>query len=106
MPIALSSRTEGTPIVLFEAMAANVPLVATAVGGVPDVLTPDTAILIAPNHARNLAGALKRVLKNAEEANSRANQARAQLDQKYAIDSWLDRYQSVYTKTMHSRAPN
>jgi glycosyltransferase involved in cell wall biosynthesis len=101
---ALSSRTEGTPIVLFEAMAANVPLVATTVGGVPDVLTPSTAILIAPNHAQNLADALKRVLKNAEEANSRAKQARVQLDQKYAIEPWLDRYQSVYTKIIDSGA--
>ena len=36
---ALSSRTEGTPMVLFEAMAARVPIVATAVGGVPDIVS-------------------------------------------------------------------
>ena len=35
----LSSRTEGTPIALFEAMSARVPAVVTAVGGVPDVVT-------------------------------------------------------------------
>jgi glycosyltransferase involved in cell wall biosynthesis len=103
---ALSSRAEGTPIVLFEAITANVPLVGTAVGGVPDVLTPNTALLILPDDARNLATAISRVTKNAQEARSRASQARALLDQKYAIEPWLDRYQSVYTKTVHSGASN
>lgn len=46
--VAISSRTEGTPILAFEVMAAGVPLVATAVGGVPDVATVDEAILVPP----------------------------------------------------------
>src|SRR6266566_3734755 len=44
----LSSRTEATPIVLFEAMAAGVPIVAAHVGGVPDVVSSAEAALVPP----------------------------------------------------------
>ena len=42
----LSSRSEGTPIALFEAMDAEIPVVATAVGGVPAVVSPAEAYLV------------------------------------------------------------
>jgi glycosyltransferase involved in cell wall biosynthesis len=83
---ALSSRTEGTPIVLFEAMAAAVPVVATAVGGVPDVVTLTESILTPPDDARSLANALKHALRNLEDANHRARKALQWLQEEYAIE--------------------
>ncbi len=56
----LPSLSEGTPKVLFEAMAKGVPVIATAVGGIPNLVDESgCAILVPPGDARSLAGALK-----------------------------------------------
>ena len=60
----LSSRTEGTPIALFEAMAAGIPVVASAVGGVPDVVSSREALLVNPEDPAALAAAITETLEN------------------------------------------
>lgn len=93
---ALSSKSEGTPMVLFEAMAAGVPVVATAVGGVPDVVGREGGILVPPGDPVSLAGALRSTLTDPGEARRRAVAARARLAGTYGPDSWLDRHERVY----------
>lgn len=94
--VVLSSRTEGTPIVLLEAMAAGVPLVVTAVGGIPDVVTEREAILVPPGSPERLARGLHAIRSEPEAARARAVAARQRLHAAYAVDPWLDRYESVY----------
>src|ERR1035438_662561 len=49
--LAISSVTEGSPNVLLEAMAAGVPVVATSVGGIPELVADrDTALLVEPRN--------------------------------------------------------
>lgn len=94
--IVLSSRTEGTPVVLLEAMAAGVPVVATAVGGIPDVVSERDAILVPPDQPASLARALQTIRTDSEGASSRAIAARGRLESAYALEPWLDHYESVY----------
>ena len=56
--LALSSDNEGTPVTVIEALTAGVPVVATRVGGVEDILTPELGTLVAPGDADALAVAM------------------------------------------------
>jgi glycosyltransferase involved in cell wall biosynthesis len=57
--VVIASRNEGTPVSLIEAMAAGVPVVSTAVGGVPDLLRGgELGTLVPPGDARALADAI------------------------------------------------
>ena len=92
----LCSRTEGTPMVLFEAMAAGVPIVATRVGGVPDVLTDAEAMLVPPNDHHSLAAAIRDAHEQSGFAARLAARARDRLLNDFSVTPWLERYESIY----------
>jgi len=83
--LVLSSRTEGTPMVLLEAMAARVPIVTFAVGGVPAMLTPDSALLVAPGDVQGLSRALSFSLACPAAAKARAVAARRVFEERYTV---------------------
>ena len=92
----LSSRTEGTPVVLFEAMAAGVPVVATRVGGVPDVVSREEAVLVESGKPIALADGIRDVYAHPAAAARRARAARVRLERDFGLGPWLDRYVGIY----------
>jgi glycosyltransferase involved in cell wall biosynthesis len=100
---ALSSRTEGTPIALFEAMAARVPVVATKVGGVPHVVGTDDAVLVPSDNPGALAAALDAVFQDPAGAERRAQHAHARLDRDFAIERWQAEHDAIYQEVLRVR---
>jgi glycosyltransferase involved in cell wall biosynthesis len=73
----LPSHSEGSPLALLDAMAAGLPIVASAVGGLPEMLTHDaTGLLVPPRDAGALAGAIERLLTTPADAVRLAQNAR------------------------------
>lgn len=77
----LPSLTEGTPNVIIEAMAHEKPIIATAVGGVPDLVTEDVGILVLPDDSRALATAMTRMALDVEMRRRMGAAARRRYEQ-------------------------
>jgi glycosyltransferase involved in cell wall biosynthesis len=92
--MALPSFTEGMPNVLLEAFAYGTPVVATRVGGVPDmVLDGRSGWLVPAGDTETLAAALLEAIENRVEAKRRADQARSVLSEHFTVEkqaeAWL-----------------
>ncbi len=100
----LSSRSEGTPIVVLEAMRASLPIVATAVGGVPDVVQdPGTGWLVPPESPEALARAMGDVLADPGGAAARGRAGLDRLRREYDPGVWVARYDEVYERAITFR---
>jgi glycosyltransferase involved in cell wall biosynthesis len=100
--LVISSRTEGTPMVLLEAMAAHVPVIATRVGGIPDVIGEDEALLVASEDPRAIAQAICTVQRDTFSARQRATDAHARVQRESDLGRWVDRYRYVYDAALGS----
>ena len=96
--LVLSSRTEGTPMVLLECMWAGVPIVTAAVGGIPDILSPREALVCPPNATPPLSTAINTVFANAADAKVRATAALERVASEHSIESWIDQHVRLYTE--------
>jgi glycosyltransferase involved in cell wall biosynthesis len=83
----LPSYSEGVSLALLEAMAAGLPVIATAVGGLPEVVADgQTGILIPPRDAAALAGALARLLADPAGAKNLGDRARQHVRAHFSLD--------------------
>lgn len=93
------SDSEGSPLSVMEYMAAGCSIVATAVGGIPDLITPEVHGLLVPRRdPKALAAALRRVLRDRTLARSLAENARARQSAEFDLSALVGRLETLYTE--------
>jgi glycosyltransferase involved in cell wall biosynthesis len=98
LDVALStSDWEGTPLSMIEYMAAGLPVVATAVGGVPDLITSGVhGLLVERGDWRGLAAAVGRLLRDREEAEAMGRRGRERQRRELDLDTTVRRLERLY----------
>jgi glycosyltransferase involved in cell wall biosynthesis len=93
----LPSYAEGLPMSVLEAMAAGCPVVATNVGGIPDLITNGVdGLLVPPGDPDALAAALQRILRDHAFAQQLGNAARQTIANRYTAERSLERLEQMY----------
>ncbi|MGA7500690.1 MAG: glycosyltransferase [Isosphaeraceae bacterium] len=101
----LASETEGMPMTLLEAMAARLPVVATRVGGVPEVvLDGQTGLLVPPRSPEALSAAIETVLSDPVMAEQFGQAGRRRVEDLFDLRRTVSRYEETYL-TVVGRAP-
>jgi glycosyltransferase involved in cell wall biosynthesis len=102
--VALSSRNEGTPVALIEAGAAGKAIVATRVGGVPDVVeTERTGLLVPDDDLAALASALERVIVDSDLRARLGAAARATSISRFGYARLVDDLDALYRAAVVGR---
>jgi len=99
--VALTSINEGTPVSLIEAMAAGVPVVATAVGGVPDVVADgETGYLVKAGDVKGMAEAIIELLKSPEKAREMGSAGREAVYPKFTVQTLIANVEGLYAELL------
>jgi glycosyltransferase involved in cell wall biosynthesis len=95
-----SSHWEGLPVAILEAMMTGLPIVATAVGDIPKVVTPEAGVIVPPHQPECLAEALNDLVNAPEKARAMGEAARNRAIQEYSLDTWMKRHMVVYEEAL------
>jgi glycosyltransferase involved in cell wall biosynthesis len=102
--VALTSINEGTPVSLIEAMAAAVPVVATAVGGVPDVVVDgETGYLVKEGDVKGMAEAIMELLRDPKKARQMGQQGRETVYPRFASQTLIANAEGLYVDLLRQK---
>jgi len=96
--LVLTSEHEGTPNVVLEAMAHGIPVVATSVGDVPEILGQERGFMVGPSDLDGLYSATKKLVENEELRVRMGKTGRAYVTENHSLTSLSKRLTDIYSK--------
>ena len=101
----LSSWSEGLPQSLLQSMASGVPVVATKVGGVPEVVIHErTGLLVEPGDHEGLAESIIRLLQDNELSAGLARNAREFIISEHSLESMVEKLEGLYKELLRRKS--
>jgi glycosyltransferase involved in cell wall biosynthesis len=99
-----ASAFEGSPLAVMEYMDAGLPIVATSVGGVPDLIDDGIhGLLVAPGDPEGLARALDQLVCDRERARALGARARERRTREFSLDVMVENIEALYTELLAVR---
>jgi len=95
--VVIASHVESIPLLLYEAMALGRPIVTTAVGGIPEVVTDgEQALVVPPRRPRALADAIEHLIKDPGAAVAMGARARARVRETFPVRGCVHAVAAAY----------
>ncbi|HWY57528.1 MAG TPA: glycosyltransferase [Terriglobales bacterium] len=99
----LPSSSESMSNVVMESMAAGLPVVATNVGGNPELINKHTGILVSPHDQDGLMGAIERLLRDANQRAALGQNAQQYARQNFALEQMQRRHEELYSELLERK---
>ena len=104
--LLFSSLREGLSMAMLEAMAAGVPVVATEVGGTPELITHgESGLLVPPGDPGRLADALIGLLEDPAGADGIRQAARRRVEERFSLARMTAAHEALYAEGPHRGSP-
>ena len=98
------SSSESLSNVIIESMAAGLPVVASRVGGTPELITEDRGILVSAGDDQALAGAIERLLQDPSQRTQLGRKAQLFARSNFTIEQMQKQHESLYTRLLKEKA--
>lgn len=101
----LASRYEALSNAVLEAMVAGLPVVATSVGGVPEVVVPaETGLLVSPDDIEGLARAIRSLLEDPDRRGRMGHAGRQRAIDRFSVERMIEAYEDVFDEVLGRRS--
>jgi glycosyltransferase involved in cell wall biosynthesis len=101
--MVVPSRAESMPYIVLEAIAAGLPLIATRVGGIPEIFAGESDRLVPPSDASALAAAMGQAHDDPAAARARADGLRQQIRREFSTSAMASTINGVYAEVLGAR---
>jgi glycosyltransferase involved in cell wall biosynthesis len=101
--LVVPSRAESLPYIVLEAAAAGLPMIATRVGGIPEIFGADTGELVPPANAAALARAIEGSLRNPIEKRETTLRLRDRVRTAFSTDAMTNAVLAAYHEVLTSK---